>query len=86
MGELTVRGLDEETLAALAARAAQHGRSVEEEAAALIERRLAADILTPMGPNTPEIIEKLRMLGEETRGMIKSSTAEILEDSRQDRR
>ena len=42
MGELTVTGLDEAVLARLGSQAVTHGRSVDEEAAAILAAEVAA--------------------------------------------
>ena len=42
MGELTMTGLDEAVLAKLSTRAAAHGRSAEEEVAAIVKDAISA--------------------------------------------
>ena len=47
MGDLTITGLDEEVLARLSRQAAEHGRSVEAEAAVLLRAEIARQSAIP---------------------------------------
>jgi plasmid stability protein len=62
MASITIRNLDEKTKARLRVRAAQHGRSMEEEARTLLRVALRDDIATP-GNLADAIRARFRRLG-----------------------
>ena len=62
MASITIRRLDEETKARLRVRAAQHGRSMEEEARTLLRVALRDDV-TPAGNLADTIRARFRRLG-----------------------
>jgi len=62
MASITVRNLDERTKARLRVRAAQHGRSMEEEARTLLRAALTEDVVA--GGNLADAIRaRFRHLG-----------------------
>jgi plasmid stability protein len=62
MASITIRNLDERTKARLRLRAAQHGRSMEEEARTLLRAALTDDS-APMGNLASAIRARFRRLG-----------------------
>jgi plasmid stability protein len=62
MASITIRRLDEETKARLRVRAAQHGRSMEEEARTLLRAALRDDV-TRAGNLADTIRSRFRRLG-----------------------
>ena len=62
MASLTIRKLDERTKARLRVRAAQHGRSMEEEARTLLRVALRDDV-APAGNLADAIRSRFRRLG-----------------------
>lgn len=62
MASITIRNLDERTKARLRLRAAQHGRSMEEEARTLLRAALRDDS-APMGNLASAIRARFRRLG-----------------------
>ena len=62
MASITIRNLDEKTKARLRVRAAQHGRSMEEEARTLLRAALKDD-LTPGGNLAEAIRTRFGRLG-----------------------
>lgn len=59
MGSLIVRNLDDDTIAALKARAARHGRSAEAEHRAILEQAL----LRPRRRSLAEILQRMPGVG-----------------------
>jgi len=62
MASITIRKLDEKTKARLRVRAAQHGRSMEEEARTLLRHALRDDVAAP-GNLADAIRSRFRRLG-----------------------
>jgi plasmid stability protein len=62
MASITIRNLDEKTKARLRVRAAQHGRSMEEEARTLLRAALTGDA-TPRGNLAQAIQARFRRIG-----------------------
>lgn len=63
MASITIRNLDEKTKARLRVRAAQHGRSMEEEARTLLKAALREEIATPRSSLAESIRDRFRKLG-----------------------
>jgi plasmid stability protein len=74
MAQLTVRRIDPEIVRRLKLRAAQHGRSVEAEHRAILERVL--------GPGTDGFWAKAARLRERTRGRQHTDSAELIREDR----
>ena len=83
MGELTLTGLDEALLEQLSRRAAEHGRSVAEEAAAI----LTAEVTGPADHPQIDREEWSRRAAELRRstGRLAVSTLDLLHEGRDDR-
>jgi plasmid stability protein len=62
MASITIRNLDEKTTARLRVRAAQHGRSMEEEARTLLRAALREE-LVPRGNLAEAVRARFRRLG-----------------------
>ena len=62
MASITIRRLDEKTMARLRGRAAQHGRSTDEEARTLLRLALRGDV-PPAGNLADAIRSRFRRLG-----------------------
>jgi plasmid stability protein len=63
MASITIRNLDEKTKARLRVRAAQHGRSMEEEARTLLKAALRDEVATPGSSVVESIRARFRRLG-----------------------
>ena len=63
MASITIRNLDEKTKARLRVRAAQHGRSMEEEARNLLKAALRDEVVTGGSSLAESIRARFRSLG-----------------------
>jgi len=63
MASITIRKLDEKTKARLRVRAAQHGRSMEEEARTLLKAALRDEVATPGSCVVESIRARFRRVG-----------------------
>ena len=63
VASITIRNLDEKTKARLRVRAAQHGRSMEEEARTLLRAALRDEVATPGSSLAESIHARFRRLG-----------------------
>lgn len=77
MSQLLVRNVPENIVAALKRRAKDNGRSVEAEHRALLEDALK--------PRREKFIERAAKLREETRGRIKTDSADLIRADRDSR-
>ncbi len=79
MGNLTVTGLDETVLAKLSRRAAEHGRTLEAEAAEILSEGVDAE----QPRDWQHMLETVR---QQTAGTISTKTIDILYEGKDDAR
>lgn len=77
MAQLLVRNVPEDVIAALKRRAKANGRSVEAEHRVVLESALK--------PSLERFIERAAKLREETRGKIKTDSADLIRADRDSR-
>ena len=83
MGQLLVRNLPDETIAAIKARAARNNRSVEAEHRAILSEATISEVEPPWGPNRKaEWFEQARLLREELAGRTFTPSEDIIRELR----
>ncbi|MFV3076594.1 FitA-like ribbon-helix-helix domain-containing protein [Niveispirillum fermenti] len=76
MGSLTIRNLDDSLLQGLRDRAMRSGRTIEEEAAAVLAAQVGS------GGQSPDLIARLASLRAATHGMCRTPSEVLLREDR----